>query len=124
MPKQIPVRCVQTGETFSSIREAAQAMGTYAANIYAAMRYGYRSRGFNWEPARRANRQQRPALWHKNRPVRRQDGTVFESVKAAAKACGLSRESIYAAISRSRRKGTPQRAGGWDWDYIENSEHV
>lgn len=126
MPRQIPVRCVQTGETFSSIREAAQAMGTYAANIYAAIRYGYRTHGLNWEPAREQDRdrQERTVRRHKSTPVRRQDGTVFASVKAAAKACGLSKESIYAAISRRRRKGTPQRAGGWDWDYIDNSEHV
>ena len=126
MPKRIPVRCVQTGQQFESIREAAEAMGCYAANIYAAIRYGYRTRGLNWVPARDEDRdrQERTVRRHKSMPVRRQDGTVFASVKAAARACGLTCDAIYASMSRRRRKGTPQRSGGWDWDYIENSEHV
>jgi hypothetical protein len=57
----------------------------------------------------------------KLRPVRRADGRVFPSLKAAAAAMGLSKDGsgIVAAIKGTR--GTCL-AGGYEWEYVNAKE--
>ena len=45
----IPVRCVETGEIFNNIREAANAKNSTKANISRSLKRGIRAGGFHWE---------------------------------------------------------------------------
>jgi hypothetical protein len=55
---------------------------------------------------------------HTERRVRRSDGKEFATVKEAAKEMGVTRPTIYIAISR----GTT--SGGYHWRYIDMREHT
>ena len=44
-----PVRCIETGETFASITDAARQLAVNEASIYQAIRKGCRCKGFHWQ---------------------------------------------------------------------------
>eukprot|EP00808_Paulinella_micropora_P031228 g26590.t1 len=44
-----PVKCMDTGEVFRSVTEAARAMGVTDEAIFKAMRKNQRSAGFRWQ---------------------------------------------------------------------------
>ena len=44
-----PVRCVETGDVYTSITKAAQAVGVTRCVVSEALRKGYRAGGYHWE---------------------------------------------------------------------------
>jgi hypothetical protein len=45
-----PVRCVETGEVFATMRAAAKSVGlTNQSNITGAIREGYKAGGYHWK---------------------------------------------------------------------------
>lgn len=103
------------------MRAAARAHHICVTSISLAVHLGYRSAGFNWELVHENDRKRRRrrVYYHKNEPVIRSDGTVYDSVAAAANANGISVDAIWQAISRTRRRGRLCRAGGYGWAYQE-----
>ena len=103
------------------MRAAARAHIICVTSISLAVHLGYRSAGFNWELVHENDRKRRRrrVYYHKNKPVIRSDGTVYDSVAAAANANGISVDAIWQAISRTRRRGRLCRAGGYGWAYQE-----
>lgn len=114
--KTRPVVCFETGEIFSSAKEAALFAGVTYASIRSAIHQRCRAGGYHWyyqdEP--------KPAFSNMKsakRPMRAvvcwETGEVFKSASTAASSVGVTRSSINDAI---RKKS---KSGGYHWYFAD-----
>ena len=105
-----PVRCIETGECFRSIAEAARVKGygtgSNRSGISRATRDPTRTAlGFHWEPANR-----------KTRTVCVETGVVYESITKAAEDMAMPGQSSSTArqrISRAMKTGCTYMGFHW-----------
>lgn len=109
----IPVRCVDTGETFESADRAAELTGISRGAISSAMRTGKPVKGLRFEKAPGhagpfiadarclAARSARDGRGRHAAPVRcAETGDVFENAASAARAIGASPSALSAAVCK------------------------
>ena len=106
------VVCWETGKVYTSIREAASAVGVAdSKNVAIAARTGGKSGGFHWH----FEGEDGPKKKEKKRKTRAvvcwETGEKFESISAASAAVGLKSESSIRSVLR----GEQITAGGFHW---------
>lgn len=112
------VRCVETGEIFSSIKAAAESYNLKPPNISAVL--AGKSKmcgGYHWEYVDGQAPQHRPEKFHRKmgKPVRCiETGIVYESVSKAAEAFGVSDSAIGNAANGKREKSC-----GCHWKFFD-----
>ena len=111
------IRCVETGEIFSSIKEAAEHYGLNSPNISAVLSGKKKSvGGFCWEYVDGQPPQHRPEKMRQkvSKPVRCvETGIVYESVSKAAEIFGVSDSAIGHAVTGRREKSC-----GYHWEFV------
>lgn len=112
------IRCVETGEIFSSIKSAAEHYGLNSPNISAVLAGKKKTTGgFHWEYEDRQPPQNRSEKMKRkiSRPVRCiETGTIYESVTKAAEALGVSNSAIDNAANGRREKSC-----GFHWEFFD-----
>lgn len=105
------VQCVETGETFVSMTEAAKKYGIDKRSIFSAIERDITAGGVHWirlTPKRDTNSKGTP-----KRPVKAlETGKIYQSLKEAAVQNNIDSSTIWCAI----RDGC--RAAGLHWSYI------
>lgn len=111
------IRCVETGEIFSSIKAAAEHCGLNSPNISAVLSgKNQTSGGYHWEYVNGQPPQHRPEEMRRkvSKPVRCiETGVIYKSASKAAEVFGVS----YSAISNVA-KGLREKSCGYHWEYL------
>lgn len=112
-----PVICVETGQTFDSLKDAAAAIGVKSSsNFIAAIKENRTLGGYHWRYADLEAPVGTPSDQSHPKPVVcYETGEVFESLAAAGRSVGVKANTVASAI---RKAGT---AGGYHW-YFEGQE--
>lgn len=118
---KVEVVCVETGKKYDSVKDAARSCETGPIDkscISAALRSGGRAGGYHWRYA--DIKKPRPPLKYKKGNSRTvmccETGEVFDSIKAAERNVGVSKNSIWRALNCG---GT---SGGYHWEYVDTFE--
>lgn len=116
------VVCWETREAFPSAAVAAEAMGLKAASkIRVACREGIRAAGFHWYYADQPRPDESALKGDRGRPgisiVCVENGEVYPSAAAAAKAAGLKNSACILAAAKGGGC-----AGGFHWRFEEDEE--
>lgn len=110
------VRCVETGEIFSSIKDAAEHYGLNLPNISAVLAGRKKScGGYHWEYVDGQPPQHRSENFRNkmSKPVRYvETGIVYESVSQAAQAFGVSDSAIGKVLN-----GRGETSCGYHWKF-------
>lgn len=121
------VRCIETGQIFDSIQQAADFVGINYNSISAAAHgRNQSSAGFHWEFVDKEKESSRP-----KRPVKEvsddtrkkhckavrcvETGQIFESIGAAAKFAGVKQPNISSVLY-----GKQTTAGGYHWEFVDS----
>lgn len=120
------VRCIETGQVFESLKQAAEFAGI-SYNCISRVVHGRRqsSAGFHWEFVDKTkslsnNRKPCKPISEKTRRKRFktvryiETGSVFESLIAAAEFLGIKYPNISAVLH-----GKQMTSGGFHWEYID-----
>lgn len=120
-PKTRKVRCVETGEIFNSIKEAAKGDKSIAINICSCCRGKKLSyKGLHWQYAEEEPKQLSDFKRKQPRSVRCvETGKEYESVIEAARENGIFSTNIIGSCNSINRK-----AGGYHWQYTEDTNTV
>lgn len=104
--KRVPIVCVETGERFESISEAARARGFAYQNLQQSLGAGTACRGLHYV-REHDQKEVGPGRARAIPVLCVETGEVYESISAAARALGLNPGQISTAVSG--------RAGGVTW---------
>ena len=117
------VRCIETGIIFSTVTEAAKAVGINSRTISSTLNgHSFTAGGFHWEFAdgRPSNIRPEETRKPKKKSVRCvETGVVYESIAQAAKAFGVYSTTI-GHVANSQNKKT---ACGFHWEFIDEQSH-
>ena len=116
-PIKKPVVCISTGEKFSSISEAARAVGCSVNNISQVVNGRCQTAcGLRWKFADAENPPEEFYKDPRKKPVLCvETGIIFQSIVEASKSIGLKRGDNISAVIHGRQK----KAGGCHWKLIE-----
>lgn len=111
--QRVPVRCLETGEVFASVADAARALGTKGPSVSAVMAQGraYRGLHFKKEPSCRgpfaapgrskAARRAAPLQRRRSTPCECvETGELFPSAACAARAVGVASKRVLDVLDR------------------------
>lgn len=118
------VRCVETGQIFESIQQAADFVGV-KYNCISAVVHKRRqtSGGFHWEFVDKSKETQQSSVRKVNEKTRKkhcksircvETGKVFEGVTVAARFVGVRQSNISAVLY-----GKQETAGGFHWEFVD-----
>ena len=117
-----PVRCIETGNIFPTVKEAAKSVGINSRTISAALHgQSFTAAGCHWEFAdgRPANIRPEETRKPRRKPVRCiETGMVYESIRAAANSIGVCSTTIGHAVN-----GRYEKVSGCHWEFVDKRSH-